>query len=216
MLTVFDLDHTLFRVNSSYEFGKYLYDRKILKTTDMVACIWQYFRHKTLGMSFHKLHSYIFWRIFYGRVVSVMSSYAQQFLDEKWDDLIDSRIVAMLEEAKQQDHRIVLLSSSPHFLVEAIGNRFDADNIQGTQYHHDGFGKFVSIGSVMDGEAKKEFILSLSKQHNIKSELITAYSDSYLDLSLLETVGKAVCVNPDRYLRRVCLRRGWKLLETKG
>lgn len=39
------------------------------------------------------------------------------------------------------------------------------------------------------------------------------YSDSALDLPLLEQVGTPIVVNPDLRLRRVAARRGWKHLE---
>jgi phosphoserine phosphatase len=45
------------------------------------------------------------------------------------------------------------------------------------------------------------------------------YSDSYTDLPLLEFSGHPVAVNPDRFLRREALKRGWRILrwrETLG
>ena len=39
-----------------------------------------------------------------------------------------------------------------------------------------------------------------------------AYSDGYSDLPLLEAVGRAVAVNPDRKLRRVAGERGYQVL----
>ena len=37
------------------------------------------------------------------------------------------------------------------------------------------------------------------------------YTDSHTDLPLLERVREAVCVNPDRKLRRVAERKGWRI-----
>jgi phosphoserine phosphatase len=41
----------------------------------------------------------------------------------------------------------------------------------------------------------------------------TAYSDSHTDLPFLEAVGRPVCVNPDRALRRIAAERRWPVLE---
>jgi len=42
-----------------------------------------------------------------------------------------------------------------------------------------------------------------------------AYSDSFSDAPMLESVGHPVAVNPDRRLRRVAVERGWPVVELK-
>jgi len=42
-----------------------------------------------------------------------------------------------------------------------------------------------------------------------------AYSDSFSDAPMLESVGNPVVVNPDRRLKRVAAKRGWPILELK-
>ena len=39
------------------------------------------------------------------------------------------------------------------------------------------------------------------------------YTDSYSDLTVLEAVGEAVAVNPDPRLRRLAVKRGWRVVD---
>ena len=43
-----------------------------------------------------------------------------------------------------------------------------------------------------------------------------AYSDSFSDSPMLESVGQPAAVHPDRRLKRLALERGWPILSLKG
>jgi HAD superfamily hydrolase (TIGR01490 family) len=64
----------------------------------------------------------------------------------------------------------------------------------------------------LHGEAKAEAVRELAVREHIDLAASTAYSDSHTDLPVLEAVGHAVAVNPDRALRRVARERGWPVL----
>ena len=63
------------------------------------------------------------------------------------------------------------------------------------------------------GPTKAEAVRELAKDRDYDLDSSYAYSDSISDVPLLETVGHASVVNPDRSLRRVAAERGWPVLE---
>jgi hypothetical protein len=63
------------------------------------------------------------------------------------------------------------------------------------------------------GPTKAEAVRELAKDRGYDLGSSYAYSDSISDVPLLETVGHASVVNPDRSLRRVAAERGWPVLE---
>jgi phosphoserine phosphatase len=63
------------------------------------------------------------------------------------------------------------------------------------------------------GENKAAAIRELSAAHGYDLAESYAYSDSVTDLPMLEVVGHATAVNPDRALRRVAVERGWPVLH---
>ena len=54
---------------------------------------------------------------------------------------------------------------------------------------------------------------TLAASHHIDLDESSAYSDSATDIPMLECVGHAFAVNPDRALAEVAKERGWEILE---
>ena len=67
----------------------------------------------------------------------------------------------------------------------------------------------------LEGE-KAEAINALAKERNYDLSKSFAYSDSATDLPMLEAVGHAVAVNPDRALKKEALARGWDIRSFKN
>jgi phosphoserine phosphatase len=62
------------------------------------------------------------------------------------------------------------------------------------------------------GEQKATAIRELADRHGYALEDCYSYSDSVTDAPMLEVVGHAFAVNPDRGLRRLAAERGWGTL----
>ena len=58
-------------------------------------------------------------------------------------------------------------------------------------------------------------IRRICQEHNADLAQSKAYSDSFSDCPMLESVGHPVAVNPDRRLRRLAAARGWPVLDLK-
>ena len=68
----------------------------------------------------------------------------------------------------------------------------------------------------LHGEGKAEAVAELAAAKELELAGCTAYSDSASDMPLLELVGRAVAVNPDRALRRLAAARGWEVLDFRA
>lgn len=212
-MIVFDLDHTLLSVNSSFRFGLFLYRQNFFSFWTLLACLSDYARHKWLGMPLKTLHANSFYRLFVGRSRSQVLAYVNQFLNENLSLLLFAPVVNRLKEAQVQGRRILILSSSPDFLVEEIARRLTVEKWKATVYQIDSQGNFSTLYGVMDGDDKALYVNTLARSLSIPLSGITAYSDSSLDLPLLKIVGRAIGVVPDSNLRRHCLRMGWEIIE---
>ncbi len=80
-LVIFDLDHTLLKVNSSFYFGFFLYRRKFFSFWTLLKCLNDYARYKWFRMSIYDLHTKTFKRLFKGRALNEISSYVDQFFN---------------------------------------------------------------------------------------------------------------------------------------
>lgn len=211
-LVIFDLDHTLITANSSFRFGVHLYRQKIFSLGTLLLCLSDYLRHKWWGMPIQILHANSFARLFKGQALETMKKHVDQFLTEQLDSMLYLPAVQRLRGAQLQGDRIVLLSSSPDFLVEEIAHRLQIPEWKATVYQVDPQGKFSALSHIMEGEDKALYVKALAEQMQLPFSAITVYSDSYLDLPVLKIAGQAIGVVPDSQLKRICLENGWEIL----
>ena len=209
---VFDLDHTLLRVNSSFHFSRYLYRRGVLKLSEMLRIYWGSLRYQLGLLSLNQIHDEAFKALFCGNTLHSWSCHLPEYLDKHLMQLTSPSVAAILEKARSRGAVTALFSSSPAFIVEAIAKRFSIEHVTASKYEVDKVGRFVKIASLLDGEGKKSALRRLAGKCGIPLERTVAYSDSIIDLPLLESAGRAVCVEPDRRLREYARKQGWEVL----
>lgn len=211
-LTVFDLDRTIVADNCSFEFCRYLVNKKILPSISLLYSLFYYVKHIFFGMSLTRLHDKVFERLLQGRSLKVIEENVEPFLREYLFSRIYPPAIAQLRLAQHLGHYTLILSNSPSFLVEKIAHVLGVNEWRATQYAVDKEHNLCHIASIMQGEEKASCVREIAGQLSIGKDKITAYSDSFLDLPLLLTAGKPIAVNPDRKLRRFSLQNDWEIL----
>jgi HAD superfamily hydrolase (TIGR01490 family) len=212
-VVVFDVDHTLVSCNSSFRFGLFLYRNGFLSFFTLIFSLFDYMRHVCFGMSMNLLHKKSFERVFLGKSSAEIYAFAEQFLTESLLEMIYVPILERVVAAQKKGDEVVLLSSSPEFLILAIAKLLHITRVGATKYECDSNGKFVRLGEIMEGEAKATFLKQFVKQCGLPLSATVVYSDSDLDLPLLQIAGKPVGVVPNRRLRRICRRLHWEVIS---
>lgn len=211
-ISAFDLDYTLLSCNGSFSFGKYLYAHKQFSLLNMLYLVSCYARH-TIGMtSIQQLHELNFDYLFKGREKHLFESFANRFITEHLNDLIYQPAFKAIQQANQNGHFIIILSSSPDFLVKRIAAKLGVFTAEATVYHTDSNGCFSTLGEIMDGSKKAEILTMHANRLEVSKENLYAYSDSYLDLPFLEASGNPIAVQPSRKLRQISLIKKWTIL----
>jgi phosphoserine phosphatase len=62
-------------------------------------------------------------------------------------------------------------------------------------------------------DGKVHWASTLARELGVRLDECTFYTDDVGDVPLLELVGEPVAVNPDPRLRRVAVRRGWRVVD---
>ncbi len=210
-VSIFDLDHTLLKGNSSFLFGSFLYQKAGFSLLSLVYSVGCYGLHKAGGLSLQSTHERLFNRLFKGSSVASVKQIAAQFVVKILPSLFYEPVLSRLREAQSLGHRTIILSSGPDFLVSEIVSWLNVEEWQATPYRVDQQ-RFSSLGTVFCGQEKRRYLNHLLEKDGFEREAVYAYSDSHLDLPLLEAAGHPVGVNPDRVLRSICMRRGWEIL----
>jgi HAD superfamily phosphoserine phosphatase-like hydrolase len=163
-------------------------------------------------LSMQNLHHFVFKALFLGKSSHLINSFVSKYLDQHFETSLYVPAWERFVKAKKRGDYVIILSSSPHFLVEAIARRLGVDAWDATHYQVDKDEKFCRISRQMQGEDKAKYLHKLSKEFKIPTTEITAYTDSHLDLPFLKAAGKAIGVNPDRVLRKICQRNQWEII----
>jgi phosphoserine phosphatase len=138
----------------------------------------------------------------------------------------DSRIKIFAEGINRiswhqfQNHRGFLVSGALAPLAIAVGNLLPRGTEVlatelATEFLSDDRNSAIWTGELagahMVGEAKREGLLALAKQHDLDLSLSYAYGDSIADCAMLECVGHPEAVNPSWSLRRAARNRRWRI-----
>lgn len=176
----------------------------------LVGC---YGLHKIRVISMEQMQQKIFDKLFLGISQSKMLDLANDFVNQQFDSMLYNPAVQCLKKARKEGHYTIILSSSPQFLVELFAKRFSVDAWEGTRYELDDAQRFSSISHLMQGKDKADHLNKLFDLLGLTKQQSTAYTDSILDLPMLEMAGIAVGVNPDNKLRTICTIRQWQILD---
>lgn len=203
--TVFDLDKTLITGNISYLFGAFLRGRGYLSFFAMAKLVFVYALHSVFFISTEQLHRYSFQFFFQGKKAARIEALADEFIALELPGLFRESVLKRLEGARGGD--VFIFSSSPDFLVKRVADYLLVAKFLATTYEIGEDGTFTKVGCVVDGAAKLQALSGISL------DSVTAFSDSILDLPLLEKVGHPVAVFPDKKLQKVAKQKGWECLN---
>jgi HAD superfamily hydrolase (TIGR01490 family) len=119
----------------------------------------------------------------------------------------------VIEEHRRVGHRLLLATSQTIEAAQPLADVLALDGVVGTRLEVDAgvyTGRFVS--GYCYGDRKAAEVEAFCAAEGIDLSRSWFYTDSSVDVPLLERVGHPVVVNPDRALARVALLRGWRRL----
>jgi len=120
---------------------------------------------------------------------------------------------ALIDEHRAEGRDIVVVSTSGEEMVRPIVEQLGVRDVIATRMVVEDGRYTGEVAYYAAGPTKAEAVRELAKDRDYDLGSSYAYSDSISDVPLLETVGHANVVNPDRSLRRVAAERGWPVLE---
>jgi HAD superfamily hydrolase (TIGR01490 family) len=120
----------------------------------------------------------------------------------------------LLAQRKASGRQVVLATSSLDVIVRPLAEELGVDEVLAASFELAG-DRFTGRlgGPPLFGVKKMRAVLEYIRQHGLTPDRCAFFSDSITDLPLLEVVGEPVAVNPDRRLRAVARRRGWRILR---
>ncbi len=148
-----------------------------------------------------------------GFTPEAMQSLVADALEPVLRPLVYAEPLALVEEHRVRGDAVYIVSATLQEIVQAVADDLGFDGALGTVCEVRGGVYTGRAVRPLYGENKAAAVRELAASRGYDLAECTAYSDSHTDVALLEAVGRAVAVNPDRALRRIASDRNWPVLE---
>ena len=212
----FDLDKTVIARSSTLIFVRPLHKAGLLKHRTVLKAAVAQAIYRLVGADQNQLNRVRdqMMSLSKGWKADRISRLVQETVDEVISPLVYAEALALMDEHRSKGSKVVIVSTSPEEVVRPLSRYLGVDHVVATRSSVDEDGRYTGeLAFYATGEGKARAILDLAREWNLDLARCSAYSDSAADLPMLETVGHAVAVNPDRELRKVAMQRGWPVVE---
>ncbi|GAA2236995.1 HAD-IB family hydrolase [Rarobacter faecitabidus] len=211
----FDLDKTIIATSSAAAFSRPFLAQGLMNRRSVLRSAYAHFLYMIAGADedqTERMRAYLS-DLVAGWDVAQVSAIVGETLNQFIDPYVYSEAVELIAEHHAAGRDVVIVSASGAELVEPIAAAIGADHAIATRMEI-ADGRYTGkIDFYCYGDNKALAIRQLAQNQGYDLERSYAYSDSSTDLPMLEEVGFAYAVNPDRTLRRVAESRGWGVLN---
>jgi HAD superfamily hydrolase (TIGR01490 family) len=209
----FDVDNTIMRGASIYQFARGLAARKMFTSMDLARMTYAQLSLRVRG-SEHAGHIESAREAALAFVAGHKVSDIVRLCEDIYDETMADRIWEGTRELAQRHldagQRVWLVTATPVELAEILARRLGLTGALGTVAETiDGVYTGRLVGGLLHGPAKPAAIAALARREGLDLARCAAYSDSANDLPMLLLVGHPHAVNPDGELRAEARRRGW-------
>ena len=210
----FDLDKTVIAKASMVAFGGPLYREGLISRRLMLRALWGQLVYMHLGASEEKLarmrESVL--ALTKGWEQTRVRSIVEETLGAVIEPIIYAEAAELIDSHRAAGRLVVIVSASPEEIVVPLGRHLGADRVIATRAEVDDEGRYTGeMAFYSYGPFKADAMRSMAESAGLDLSASYAYSDSATDIPMLEVVGHAVAVNPDRVLARCAKERGWEV-----
>jgi HAD superfamily hydrolase (TIGR01490 family) len=122
----------------------------------------------------------------------------------------------LLDRDRAQGFRLALVTGELDFALEPLVSYMGFDSLICNRLVFDhGVATGKVVQPLIAEEGKVQAMANLCRELGTPMTDCKGYSDSFSDAPMLEAVGHAAAVNPDRRLKKLAARRGWPILDVR-
>lgn len=212
----FDLDKTVIAKSSLVAFGPEFHARGLLHRRTLVWAVFSQLLFMRFGADEDKLtrirESVL--KVTKGWDREEVRTLVAETINNVVEPLIYAEALELIDHHRSQGDEVWLVSMSPSEIVEPFAELLGITGAIASRAKIDESGKFTGdMEFFAQGENKAVAIRELAAQRGIDLRSSSAYSDSETDVPMLQTVGHAFAVNPDRSLAKIAHESQWPILS---
>jgi HAD superfamily hydrolase (TIGR01490 family) len=212
----FDLDKTVIARASMAAFGRPLYHGGLINRRTVLRALYAQLVYLHLGADDERLERIreSVLQLTKGWARDRVCEIVAETLAETVDPIVYREAIELIEQHRGEGRKVVIVSASPEEIVAPLGRYLGADAVIASRARLDEEGRYTGeMEFYAYGPFKAEAIAGIAAERAIDLAGSYAYSDSYTDVPMLESVGHPVAVNPDRVLQKLARERGWEIRQ---
>ena len=210
----FDLDKTVIAKASMVAFSGPLHRAGMLTRRTLLRAAWGQLVYAQFGASptkLAKLRDSVL-RLTIGWDQAAIGEIVRETLVDVVEPIVYDEALELIRTHRAAGRKVFLVSASPEEIVAPLARYLGVDEAIATRAELDEQGRYTGrTERYCYGPEKVVAIDEVARRDDIDLSASYAYSDSATDVPMLEAVGHAVAVNPDRELLRVAKREGWEI-----
>jgi HAD superfamily hydrolase (TIGR01490 family) len=210
----FDLDKTVIAKASMVAFSGPLHRAGMLTRRMLLRAAWAQLVYAQFGASpakLAKLRDSVL-RLTIGWDQAEIGEIVRETLVDVVEPIVYDEALALIREHQAAGRKVFLVSASPEEIVAPLARYLGVDEAIATRAELDDQGRYTGRTELYCyGPDKVVAMRAVAGRDGIDLAASYAYSDSATDLPMLEAVGHAIAVNPDRDLLRAAKSRGWEV-----
>lgn len=217
-LAIFDLDNTLIGGDSDYLWGAYLVAEGMVNGPDYEQENQRFYNEYRKGtLDIYEFLNFSL-RPLADHPLATLTALRERFMAEKIDPIILPAARALLEQHRQQGHKLLIITATNRFITEPIAASLGVESdcllatdpeMIGSRYT----GKVAGTPTFREGKVIR--LQEWLSQNGTNLAGSWFYSDSHNDLPLLEMVSHPVAVDPDETLRQHAEMKGWPTISLR-
>jgi HAD superfamily hydrolase (TIGR01490 family) len=219
-LALFDLDNTLLRGDSDYEWGQFMCDQGVVDRAQYEAQNRVYYEQYVDGSL--DIHEYLGFalRPLAAHSPAELARWHEQFMRERVRPMLLPAARALVRRHLEAGELCAIITATNSFVTAPIAREFGVEHLIATEPERARDGRFTGrvAGTPCFREGKLARLDEWLGGQGLRMadfESSACYSDSHNDLPLLERVGRPVAVDPDESLAREARRRGWEQISLR-
>lgn len=210
----FDVDGTLLSVQSGLLYIQNLRRNRLMGLADVLRIYWGYVTYRLGVMNIARLAE-VTSRWLVGRTEQSVLDHAETWYRDEVRGYLRPEIVAKVKDHRNRGDVVALLTSGTRYLTDFVRVDLDIEHALQTKVEVvDGRFTGRGIEPFCYGRGKIYWAERFAAEHGIDLDRSYFYTDSIVDLPMMERVGYPVAVYPDARLRVEAKRRGWPIIDS--
>ncbi len=216
-LAIFDLDNTLLKGDSDYEWGQFLVDEGIVDKGLYEQANDHFLQqYQQGGLDIYEFARFAF-KPLAENPLETLLKWRTTFLQEVITPIILPKAKDLVDHHRQQQHTLLVITATNSFITAPIVKSFGIPHLIATEpKQRDGryIAEIAGIPCFQEGKVERLKIWLNDHNEDLKGSFF--YSDSHNDLPLLELVDTPIAVDPDEKLKKIAKEFNWDIISLRS